>query len=66
MIDGRRFEWSERDIFVLPSWAVHEHANASETEDACLFAFHDLPVLRALALYREEEWLEDGGRQAVR
>ena len=65
IIDGRRFEWNERDIFVLPSWAVHEHVNRSETEDACLFSFHDLPVLRALALFREEEWLEGGGRQDI-
>ena len=57
MIDGVRFDWAERDIFVLPSWALHAHANASDTEDACLFCFHDLPVLRALSLYREEEAL---------
>lgn len=63
VIDGRRFDWGERDVFVLPSWALHEHANVSETEDACLFCFNDLPVLRALGLYREEEWLDNGGRQ---
>lgn len=65
IIDGRRFDWSERDIFVLPSWALHEHLNGSDTEDACLFCFNDLPVLRALALYREEEWLDGGGHQEI-
>lgn len=54
IIAGRRFDWTERDIFVVPSWAWHEHANASPTEDACLFQFNDLPVINALGLYREE------------
>ncbi len=53
VIDGVRFDWTERDIFVIPSWAVHEHANASDTEPAFLFCFHDLPVMRSLGIYRE-------------
>ena len=61
VIGGRRFEWAERDIFCVPSWAWHEHGNASATADACLFAFNDLPVIRALGLYREEALAE--GRQ---
>jgi gentisate 1,2-dioxygenase len=65
VIDGRRFDWGERDIFCVPSWALHEHANASSGEDACLFAFHDLPVMRALGLYREEAYGESGGHQSV-
>lgn len=65
VMNGRRFDWEERDIFGLPSWTLHEHANVSETEDACLFCYNDLPVMRALALYREEEWLEGGGHQEV-
>lgn len=63
VIDGRRFDWQERDIFCLPSWAWHEHANGSNSEDAVLFAFHDLPVMRALGLYREEAFGENGGQQ---
>ncbi len=55
MVDGQRLDWTEKDIFVVPSWAMHAHVNASEVEDACLFCFNDLPVLRALDLYREEE-----------
>ena len=53
-VGGRRFDWQEKDIFALPSWAVHSHANASATEDAVLFSFNDFPAMRALALYREE------------
>jgi gentisate 1,2-dioxygenase len=63
IVDGKRFDWRERDIFCVPSWAWHEHANGSATEDACLFNFNDLPVIRALGLYREESYAENGGHQ---
>ena len=29
IIGGKRFDWQQRDIFCVPSWAWHEHANAS-------------------------------------
>ena len=51
---GERYDWKKNDIFVVPSWAWHEHANASEREDAVLFSFSDLPSMQALGLYREE------------
>ena len=54
IVDGVRLDWRERDIFVVPSWAVHAHANDSAEDDACLFQFNDLPVIEALGLYREE------------
>lgn len=65
VIAGRRYDWTERDIFCVPSWAPHEHANASDAEDALLFCFNDLPVMRSLALYHEEEWLDNGGHQEI-
>lgn len=65
VINGRRFDWQERDIFVVPAWMYHEHANASDRDDACLFCFHDLPVMRALGLYREEALAENDGRQPI-
>jgi gentisate 1,2-dioxygenase len=65
IINGRRFDWQERDIFCLPSWMFHEHANSSSTDDACLFCFHDLPVMHSLALYREEGLGENEGHQPV-
>ena len=64
-INGQRFDWSEHDIFCVPSWAWHEHANASDREDACLFCLNDLPVMRALGLYREEAFGENGGHQPL-
>jgi len=27
IINGQRFDWKERDIFCVPSWAWHEHVN---------------------------------------
>jgi gentisate 1,2-dioxygenase len=65
IVNGKRFDWGERDIFAVPSWAFHEHANGSASEDACLFAFHDLPVMRALGLYREQAYGENDGHQPI-
>lgn len=64
IIDGKRFDWAEKDIFALPSWAVHEHANASSTKDAVLFSIQDSPVLERLGFLREEPYEENGGHQA--
>jgi gentisate 1,2-dioxygenase len=65
IIGGRRFNWQERDIFCVPSWAWHEHGNNSDTEDACLFTFNDLPVIEGLGFYREEAYGDNAGYQAV-
>jgi gentisate 1,2-dioxygenase len=63
IIAGKRFDWKERDIFCVPSWAVHEHHNASDTENACLFAFNDLPVMEKLGLYQERTYNDNNGNQ---
>ena len=63
VIGGRAFDWAEGDIFVVPSWAWHEHMNASATDPAFLFCLSDLPVIRALGLYREEALGTATGRQ---
>jgi gentisate 1,2-dioxygenase len=65
IIDGQRFVWRKGDIIALPPWALHEHANTSEREDAVLFSIQDTPVLQALGLYREEKLIENDGHQAV-
>jgi len=49
-IAGRRFEWEEKDIFSLPSWALHRHG---ALEESVLFSFNDIAAMKALALYRE-------------
>ncbi|MCI3945933.1 NADPH dehydrogenase [Pseudomonas syringae] len=65
IINGQRFDWQERDIFCVPSWAWHEHVNTNPSEDACLFCFSDLPVMQKLGLYREEALADFGGHQPV-
>jgi gentisate 1,2-dioxygenase len=65
IVAGQRFCWAEGDIFCVPSWAWHEHANASASDDACLFSFNDFPVMRALGLFREEFYLDNDGHQVV-
>ena len=50
---------------MVPSWAWHEHANASERDDAVLFSFSDVPSMQALGLYREEALGDNGGQQHV-
>ncbi|MFV0492180.1 MAG: cupin domain-containing protein [Pseudorhodobacter sp.] len=65
VINGQRFDWSEHDIFCVPSWAWHEHANGSQGEDACLFCLNDLPVMRAMGLYREQAFGENDGQQPL-
>ena len=50
-IGDRSFDWSARDIFVVPSWyPVAHHA----TEDSILFSFSDRPAQKALGLWREQ------------
>ena len=63
VVGGRRFDWAEKDIFCVPSWTWHEHANASASDDACLFSFNDFPVMEKLALWREQAFPDDGGHQ---
>ena len=63
IINGKRYDWKERDIFCVPSWAYHEHVNGSETEDACLFSFNDLPVIEQLGLYQEKAYEDNDGYQ---
>ena len=65
VINGKRFDWQERDIFCVPSWAWHEHANLSDSEDACLFCLNDLPVMRSLGLYREQAFGDNDGHQPI-
>jgi gentisate 1,2-dioxygenase len=66
VIAGVRFDWKQGDIFVIPSWAYHEHINASKTERAILFSIQDTPVLVALGKYREEALETNGGHQEIK
>jgi len=65
VIAGKRFDWQQGDIFCVPSWAWHEHANLSASDDACLFSFNDFPVMRSLEFWREEAYPDNDGHQAI-
>jgi gentisate 1,2-dioxygenase len=54
IIDGVRFAWEAGDMFVIPSWATHEHRNADAEARALLFSVHDTPLLKALDKFRVE------------
>lgn len=47
------FEWAKDDLFVIPSWFWHEHANPSRQE-AILFSVHDFPTMKSLGIYTEQ------------
>jgi len=53
VVDGQELEWGKGDVFVIPPWLWHEHANASGG-DAVFLAVTDKPILDAFRLYREE------------
>lgn len=57
-IGGTRIEWTKNDIFVVPSWTWHSHANLSKSEDAFLYAASDAPVIRKLGMWREQRMTE--------
>lgn len=54
MVNGEEFHWRQGDCFVVPLWSWHSHKNLEKDEEAILFSMNDLPVLKALKLYREE------------
>lgn len=65
VIDGQAFQWSQGSVFAVPQWSLHEHGNASTTEDAVLFSIQDTPLLQKTGLFYEEAYEENGGHQAV-
>ena len=53
-VEGKRLEWRKNDVFAVPAWAWHEHANTHAKQSAVLFAVTDAPTLEKLGLYREQ------------
>jgi gentisate 1,2-dioxygenase len=64
IINGQRLNWERGDFFVVPPWAWHEHTNDSGA-DTILFSIQDIPVMKALGLYREDPYRENGGHQTI-
>jgi len=50
-VGDQDFEWSARDVFVVPSWCSVAHR---ARDDAVLFSFSDRPVQKAMGLWREQ------------
>ena len=65
IIGGQRFDWQEHDIFCVPSWAWHEHANDDQNNPAFLFSFNDFPMINSLALWAESAYDSNGGHQDI-
>jgi len=65
IVGGKRFDWSEHDIFCVPAWTWHEHCNTQERDDACLFSFNDFPVMEKLGFWAEQALEDNGGHQIV-
>ncbi len=55
-IDGKRYDWREGDVFVVPANAVHSHTNTG-SNDAILFDVTDSGLLESLGIleFREQE-----------
>jgi len=50
-IDGETFAWSRGDVVATPAWRPHSHRASG---DAALLRVSDEPLLRPLALLRQE------------
>lgn len=66
IIDGVQFDWSEGDIFVVPSWATHEHINDSADSRAILFSIQDIPLLKMVGKFREQAVEDNNGQQVIK
>ena len=52
-VNDDTFEWEPGDFFVVPPMARHAHGNTG-SEPALLFSAQDVPLLKAVGLYRAE------------
>jgi gentisate 1,2-dioxygenase len=66
IINGVQFNWEQGDLFVIPTWAWHEHLNSSKSKRAILFSIQDTPVFTALGKYSEEPLAAGDGHQGVK
>ncbi|GIN95971.1 hypothetical protein J6TS1_18410 [Siminovitchia terrae] len=55
IIDEEIIEWKKGDLVLAPSWSKHEHCNTSDTEDAILITFQDVPHVSSLGAWFFEE-----------
>jgi gentisate 1,2-dioxygenase len=51
LINGQKFTWKAKDVFVVPSWQVVTH---QAKDESVLFSYSDRPVHEKLGLFREK------------
>ncbi len=51
LVEGQRFDWEEKDVFVVPSWSRITHHPQSES---VLFSFSDRTSQEKLGVFREQ------------
>lgn len=51
---GRRMEWRENDIFIVPNHMWRRHVNTSSGEAAVLYSVTDAPLLQSIGQYAEQ------------
>lgn len=54
VVGDRRLEWSRNDVFVVPGWMWHCHANRDSRVDAVLYSVSDEPALAKLGVFRDQ------------
>lgn len=59
LIEGREVRWRAGDAFYVPTWAWHQHSNASATESALYVACENAPMLQNLGIALREEGVEE-------
>jgi gentisate 1,2-dioxygenase len=59
-VAGRRFDWKENDVLVVPNWMWHHHANHDRDREAVLYAMSDEPLVRSIEAWRRQGMTEDG------
>jgi gentisate 1,2-dioxygenase len=64
IVEGCRYDWSDRDTIVLPPWAWHEHV-VDPGQEAIVFRYSDLPMLEPFGLFREETYKPNDGHQTI-
>jgi len=55
VIEEREVAWCAGDAVYVPTWAWHQHINASETESAIYIACENAPMLQNLGIALREE-----------
>ncbi len=59
-VNGKRLDWRQNDIFVVPANMWRRHVNLETQADAMLYALTDEPLLNSIGQYRVQGRTEAG------